>query len=180
MGERDLALEKLLVNVDGSAEGNPGEAAIGVVITDRQGNVMQEISESIGRATNNIAEYKALITACKAALEYRPREVIFFTDSQLVANQINGLYRIRQPNLEKLNSDALALLRQFPVWQVRYVERTANWRAHKLAQQAIFNRNPSRERDLTELIRERLEKLDEDGKRKVLEYVTRLIESQER
>lgn len=180
MGERETGLEKLLINIDGSAEGNPGEAAIGVVISDRQGNVLQELSESIGRATNNIAEYKALIAACKAALEYKPREAIFFTDSQLLANQINGLYRIRQPNLEKLNSDALALLKHFPAWKVRYIERSANWRAHKLAQQAILNRSPDRERDLSELIRERLERLDEDTKRKVLEYVNRLVESQER
>lgn len=180
MGEGGIGLDKLLINVDGSAEGNPGEAAIGAVITDRQGNLLEELSEPIGRTTNNIAEYKALIAACKAALKFNPREAIFFTDSQLVANQINGLYRIRQPNLEKLNSDALALLRQFPTWKVRYVERSANWRAHKLAQQAILNRNPDRERDLSELIRERLERLDEDSKRKVLEYITRLVESQER
>jgi len=150
-----------------------------VVIADRQGNILREIAELIGRSTNNIAEYKALITACKAVLEYNPREVIFFTDSQLLANQINGVYRIRQPNLEKLNSDALELLKNFPSWQVRYVERSANWRAHKLAQQALFNRNPNRERGLNELIRERLEKLDEEGKRKVLEYINRLIASRE-
>lgn len=175
-----MAVEKLLINIDGSTEGNPGEAAIGVVITDRQGNILEEISESIGRTTNNIAEYKALIAACKAALKFSPREAIFFTDSQLLANQINGLYRIRQPNLEKLNSDALELLNQLPSWKVRYVERSANWRAHKLAQQALLSRGPNHERGLVELIRERLEKLDEDGKRKVLEYVNRLIESQEK
>ncbi|MGQ9477287.1 MAG: ribonuclease HI family protein [Candidatus Bipolaricaulia bacterium] len=173
-------MDKLLINIDGSTEGNPGEAAIGVVITDRQGTTLEEISEPIGRTTNNIAEYKALIAACKAALKFNPREAIFFTDSQLLANQINGLYRIRQPNLEKLNSDALELLSQFPSWKVRYVERSANWRAHKLAQQALFNRGAGHERGLSELIQERLERLDEEGKRRVLEYVNRLIESQEK
>jgi ribonuclease HI len=172
-------LDKLLINVDGGAEGNPGAAAIGAVITDRQGNIIEEISEPIGRATNNIAEYKALITACRAALEYNPREVIFFTDSQLIANQINGLYRIRQPHLEKLNNEVLELLGKFPDWKVRHVERSANWRAHKLAQRALLNRHPDRERDLIDLIKEKLDRLDDNRKRKVLEYVSRLVESQD-
>lgn len=172
-------MDKLLINVDGGAQGNPGEAAIGVVITDRQGNTLEEISEPIGRATNNVAEYRALIIACQAALQYSPHEAIFFTDSQLLANQINGLYRIRQPHLEKLNNEALELLGRFPEWKVRYVERSANWRAHKLAQRALLNRSPDRERDLVDLIRERLEKLDDEGKQKVLEFTDRLVESQE-
>ena len=172
-------MDKLLINIDGSSEGNPGAAAIGAVITDRQGNVIEEISEPIGRATNNVAGYKALITACKAALQYSPREAIFFTDSQLLANQINGLYRIRQPHLEKLNDEALELLKKFPEWKVRYVERSANWRAHKLAQRALLNRGPLCERDLIDLIKERLERLDDEGKRKVLEFANRLVESQE-
>lgn len=172
-------MDKLLINVDGGAEGNPGAASVGVVITDRQGNVVEEISEPIGRATNNIAEYRALITACKAALEYSPHEAIFFTDSQLVANQINGLYRIRQPHLEKLNGELLELLAKFPEWQVRLVERSANWRAHKLAQRALLNRKPGLERDLTDLVKEKLEKLDDEGKRKVLEFASRLVESQD-
>ena len=172
-------MEKLLINIDGGSQGNPGEAGIGVVITDRQGNILEEISEPIGRATNNVAEYRALIAACRAALEYSPHEAIFFTDSQLLANQINGLYRIRQPHLEKLNEEALELLEKFPEWKVRYIERSANWRAHKLAQRALLNRQPGRERDLIDLVREGLEKLDDDNKRRVLEFVNRLVESQE-
>ena len=170
-------MDKLLINVDGGSQGNPGEAAIGAVITDHQGNVIEEISEPIGRATNNVAEYKALITACKAALEYSPHEAIFFTDSQLMANQINGLYRIRQPHLGKLNEEALELLKKFPEWKVRYIERSANWQAHKLAQRALLNRNPNRERDLVDLIGEKLERLDDEGKQKVLEFVNRLVEN---
>lgn len=172
-------MDKLLINVDGGAQGNPGEAAIGAVITDRQGNTLEEISEPIGRATNNVAEYKALIIACKAALEYSPHEAIFFTDSQLIANQINGLYRIRQPHLGKLNDEALELLKKFPEWKVRYIERSANWQAHKLAQRALLNRHPGHERDLIDLIREKLEGLDDDSRRKVLEFADRLVESQE-
>ncbi len=172
-------MDKILVNVDGGAQGNPGAASIGVVITDRQGNIIEEISEPIGRATNNIAEYKALMAACRAALEYSPHEAIFFTDSQLMANQINGLFRIRQPHLEKLNNEVLELLAKFPEWKVRHVERSANWQAHKLAQRALLNRPPDRERDLIDLIKEKLETLDDDAKRKVLEYVSRLVDHQD-
>jgi len=174
-------LDKLFINVEGTSQGNlnsGGSAAIGIVISDREGNILKEISEVIGRATGDVAEYKALITAIKAALAYNPREAIFFTDSQLVANQINGLYRIRQPHLEKLNQEALELLACIPSWKVRFVERSANWRAHKLAQQALLNRSPGRERRLTELIIEKLEKLDEETKRRVLEYINRLLEEE--
>jgi len=171
-------LDKLFVNFHGTSQNDfgGGAAAIGVVLTDREGNVLEEISEAIGRATGIVAEYKALMVAARAALAHNPREAIFFTESQKVANQINGLYRIRQPHLEKLNEEALALLSQFPAWKVRFVERSANWRAHKLAQQALLNRNFNRERRLVDLILERVEKLDEEGKRRVLEYVNRLLE----
>lgn len=169
-------MEKLLVNVDGHSQGNPGEAAIGVVMTDGDGNVVEEISKPIGRATNNVAEYKALIEASKAALEYNPKRVIFFTDSQLVANQINGLYRVRRPHLDNLNQTAMDLLNKLPSWQVRYVERTANWKAHRLAQKALLEREPGESAGLFERIRSKFEKLSDADKRKVLDYINRLLE----
>lgn len=171
-------MDKLLVNVDGSSQGNPGDAAIGVVITNKEGDVVEEISQEIGRATNNVAEYKALIAACEAALNYTPSEAIFFTDSQLLANQINGVYRIRQPHLERLNQIVRGLLAQLPCWKVRYIERSANWKAHRLAQRALLNRHGGREREISERIKEKVEELDDDDKRKVLEYVNKLLESQ--
>jgi len=174
-------MEKLLINFDGTSQGNPGEAAIGVVISDGEGNVIEEISRYIGRATNNVAEYKALIEAAQAALEYMPQRAIFFTDSQLVANQINGLYRVRQPHLDVLNRQAEELLERLPHWQVRYIERTANWQAHRLAQRALYERaeaEPRRSSGQTTL--ERLytiaERLDEADQRKLLEYARRLLE----
>lgn len=169
-------MEKLLVNVDGHSQGNPGEAAIGVVMTDGDGNVVEEISKHIGRATNNVAEYKALIEACKAALEYMPQRVIFFTDSQLVANQINGLYRVRRPHLDNLNQTAMELLNKLSSWQVRYVERTANWRAHRLAQKALLERGQNESQSLFERVRAKFERLSDTDKRKVLEYINRLLE----
>jgi len=174
-------MEKLLINFDGTSQGNPGEAAIGVVISDGEGNVIEEISRYIGRATSNVAEYKALIEAAQAALEYMPQRAIFFTDSQLVANQINGLYRVRQPHLDVLNRQAEELLERLPHWQVRYIERTANWQAHRLAQRAIVRaeaappRHPPRQTTLERLYT-LAGKLSESDQRKLLEYARRLLE----
>jgi ribonuclease HI len=79
-------MEKLFVNVDGASQGNPGEAAIGIVIADAEGNVIQEISEHIGRTTNNVAEYRALIEAIKAVIPLAPKRVIFLSASAEKSN----------------------------------------------------------------------------------------------
>jgi ribonuclease HI len=174
-------MEKLFVNVDGASQGNPGEAAIGIVIADAQGNVIQEISEHIGRTTNNVAEYRALIEAIKAVIPLAPKRVIFFTDSQLLANQVNGLYRIRRPHLEPLNRQVQELLAKLPNWQVNYVERDANWKAHRLAQKALLERVAKEaEAGLPERIRRKVELLDELDQRRVLEFVNRLYEDSQR
>jgi ribonuclease HI len=174
-------MEKLFVNVDGASQGNPGEAAIGIVIADAEGNVIQEISEHIGRTTNNVAEYRALIEAIKAVIPLAPKRVIFFTDSQLLANQVNGLYRIRRPHLEPLNRQVQELLAKLPNWQVNYVERDANWKAHRLAQKALLERVAKEaEAGLPERIRRKVELLDELDQRRVLEFVNRLYEESQR
>ncbi len=172
---------KLFVNVDGASQGNPGEAAIGIVIADAEGNVIQEISEHIGRTTNNVAEYRALIEAIKAVIPLAPKRVIFFTDSQLLANQVNGLYRIRRPHLEPLNRQVQELLAKLPNWQVNYVERDANWKAHRLAQKALLEKVAKEaEAGLPERIRRKVELLDELDQRRVLEFVNRLYEESQR
>jgi ribonuclease HI len=174
-------MEKLFVNVDGASQGNPGEAAIGIVIADAEGNVIQEISEHIGRTTNNVAEYRALIEAIKAVIPLAPKRVIFFTDSQLLANQVNGLYRIRRPHLEPLNRQVQELLAKLPNWQVNYVERDANWKAHRLAQKALLERVAKEaEAGLPERIRRKVELLDKLDQRRVLEFVNRLYEESQR
>ncbi len=176
-------MDKLLIYFDGASQGNPGDAAIGVVITDGRGNVVEEISTSIGRATNNVAEYKALIEAARAALEYMPQRAIFFTDSQLAANQINGIYRVRQPHLAILNREAEDLLQRLPQWQVRYIERTANWQAHRLAQRALIERSapegPRSAQSTVERLCALAEKLREDDQRKLLQYARRLLQESE-
>lgn len=168
-------MKKLLVNVDGGSRGNPGEAAIGVVVTDEEGTILEEISRSIGKATNNVAEYKALIGGVKAALEYAPREVIFFTDSQLIANQINEVYRVREPHLQKLKDRAISLLERFPSWIVRFVERGANWKAHRLCQDSLRQKD-EQTKDVTSELQKKIDKLSAEDKEKVLKLVDKLCE----
>ncbi|HED03343.1 MAG TPA: ribonuclease HI family protein [Candidatus Fraserbacteria bacterium] len=180
-------MDKLLINFDGASHGNPGEAAVGIVLTDGQANVVEEISRPIGRTTNNVAEYQALIEAARAVLPYRPERAIFFTDSQLLANQINGLYRLRRPHLAKLNRAARELLDRLPRWQVRYVERSANWRAHRLAQQALQSHNEQLSAsgelkgssELLERLSRQAARLSESDQRKLLGYAARLLEESE-
>lgn len=174
-------MEKLLIYIDGTAQGNPGESGIGVAISDAKGNVIEEISKYIGRSTNNVAEYRALIEAIQAVLEYMPQRALFFTDSQLVANQVNGIYRVRQPHLDALNRQVEELLNRLPSWQVSYIERTGNWQAHRLAQRALLERGEiDTGRPLRESLLDRLltlaEKLGESDQRKLLEYARRLLD----
>lgn len=175
-------MEKLLINLDGASQGNPGESAIGVVMVDEDGNVVEEIGRYIGRATNNVAEYRALIEAVQAVLEYMPQKAVFFTDSQLVANQINGLARVRQPHLDVLNREAQSLLDRLPQWRVRYVERTANWHAHRLAQQALLQREADESGQSTTVdhIATVARRLDEVDQHKLLKYARRLLEGVEK
>jgi len=165
-------MRKLFVNVDGASRGNPGEAAIGVLLTDEHGNVVEEVSQLIGQATNNVAEYKALIEGARRALEYLPEEVIFLTDSELVANQINGLYKVQEPHLQYLNQKALELLSRLPRWRVNYIEREANYKAHRLAMRA-FREKTRQERERSKILNEIdevLRDLSPDDLRRVLSY----------
>ena len=178
-------MEKLLIHIDGASHGNPGLAAIGALLLDEHGNMVEEISQAIGRATNNVAEYRALIEACKAALEYSPRRAIFFTDSQLVANQINGAARVRQPHLENLNRIALDLLNRLSEWTVRHVDRTVNWHAHRLAEKAVNdNATPvmpapvlkPRPESFYDELRTKLDLLNTSDQKKVLEFANHLLQ----
>lgn len=93
---------KLIVNTDGGARGNPGPAAIGVVISDLNNKVLENFSEYLGEKTNNEAEYLAVIAGLRLVAKYKPQEVIFKIDSELVVRQLNGVYKIKQPHLQEL------------------------------------------------------------------------------
>ena len=127
---------KLVVNVDGGARGNPGPAAIGVVVSEPGGGVLQEVSEPIGIATNNVAEYRALLRGVTTARSFGADELEIIGDSELVARQVTGAYRVKNAALKPLHDEALRLLAGVR-WRMRTVPREQNARADALVNQAL-------------------------------------------
>jgi ribonuclease HI len=123
--------------VDGGARGNPGPSGIGVVITDEQGDELARANDYIGVATNNVAEYRALLLGLERARALGAREVALVNDSQLVARQLTGEYRVKKPDLRPLHELALAALSEFDRWTVRSVPREQNEIADELVNEAI-------------------------------------------
>jgi ribonuclease HI len=128
--------EELTVCFDGASRGNPGKAAIGVVVL-LDGVPVREISETIGAATNNIAEYRALLRGLEAAEALGASRVQILSDSELVVRQLLGRYRVRSPALAALHRDALTRLRRFDRVSIRHVPRAANRGADALANRAL-------------------------------------------
>ena len=123
--------------MDGGARGNPGPAAIGVVVSEPGGDVLDELGERIGVATNNVAEYKAMLRGLQRAAELGAREVEVVNDSELVAQQLRGVYRVRHPSLKPLYLEAMRALRGFDRWEIRSVPRSENARADALVNAAL-------------------------------------------
>ena len=130
-------MEKVIVNVDGGARGNPGPAAIGAVAADPDGNVLAERGAYIGETTNNVAEYRALLLGLELARELGASDVEVINDSELVAKQISGDYRVKHAGLKPLYLEAMEALRGFERWQVRSVRRESNTRADALVNAAL-------------------------------------------
>ncbi len=128
---------KLVLHVDGGARGNPGPAAVGVVISDADGDVVEEIAERIGVATNNVAEYRAVLRGIERARQLGAREVEIVGDSELIARQLTGVYRVKHPALKPLHAQAVGALRGFDRWTVRTVPREQNAGADALVNQAL-------------------------------------------
>jgi ribonuclease HI len=123
--------------VDGGARGNPGPAAIAAVLTDEDGTVLEEAKETIGTATNNVAEYRALLLGLARARAVGADEVEIVNDSELVAKQLQGVYRVKHPAMRPLHLDAVAALRDFGAWTIRSVPRAQNAHADALVNQAL-------------------------------------------
>ena len=123
--------------MDGGARGNPGPAGIGIVITAGDGSVLARANDYIGVATNNAAEYRALLLGLERARELGAREVEVVNDSQLVARQVTGEYRVKKADLRPLHAEALAALRGFDRWSIRSVPREQNVLADELVNDAI-------------------------------------------
>ena len=123
--------------VDGAARGNPGEAGCGAAICDEQGVVVEELSRYLGHATNNVAEYQALLIGLEALLKSGRKRVRVQSDSQLLVRQLNGEYRVKDEKLRKLFQRAINLLRQFESYRIVHVPREQNKIADRLANKAI-------------------------------------------
>jgi ribonuclease HI len=130
-------VKTLRLFTDGGARGNPGPAGLGLVIEDDQGMRLWGGYQYVGTATNNRAEYLALIEGLRKAAEWRPDVLEVFMDSDLVVQQVNGTYRVRNADLQPLHQQATRLLRAFPRVSVRHVPREKNKGADALVNRAI-------------------------------------------
>ncbi|NLC37644.1 MAG: ribonuclease HI family protein [Clostridia bacterium] len=130
-------MKKLVLYTDGASRGNPGPAGIGALLYDAKGRLVAEISEYLGEATNNVAEYTALIKALNKALELGAEEVQIYTDSELLTRQINGSYRVKSEGLKPLFLEVMALKRRFAAFSINHVSREKNKEADRLANLGI-------------------------------------------
>ncbi len=128
---------KVVVHVDGGSRGNPGPAAAAAVVSTPDGDVLDEASELLGTVTNNVAEYRGLLLGLDRAAALGATEVEVVNDSELVAHQVNGRYKVKHPDMRALHAEALAALQGFGRWTVRSVPRAQNAAADRLVNQAL-------------------------------------------
>jgi ribonuclease HI len=128
---------KLVAHVDGGARGNPGPAAAACVISDTDGNQLAEDALLLGRTTNNVAEYRALLLGLQRARELGADDVEVVGDSELIAKQVLGQYKVKNEALRPLHRDAVAALRGFARWSIRTVPRAQNAEADRLVNAAL-------------------------------------------
>jgi ribonuclease HI len=129
---------KVVVHVDGGARGNPGPAAAAAVLTDAgSGAVVDEASAYLGETTNNVAEYRGLLLGLERARALGATEVEVVNDSELIAKQVNGEYKVKHPDMKALHEQARAALAGFAAWSVRSVPRARNADADALVNQAL-------------------------------------------
>jgi ribonuclease HI len=128
---------KLVVHVDGGARGNPGPAAAGAVVSTPEGDVLDEASERLGVASNNVAEYRGLLLGLARARALGATEVDVVNDSELVARQVSGDYKVKHPDMKPLHAAALEALSGFERWSIRSVPRARNAHADALVNRAL-------------------------------------------
>ena len=128
---------KVIVHVDGGARGNPGPAAAASVISTSDGEVLEEQAQLLGTATNNVAEYRALLLGLERARALGAHDVEVIGDSELIAKQLQGSYKVKNDALRALHARASAALREFDRWSVRTVPRERNARADALVNAAL-------------------------------------------
>jgi ribonuclease HI len=129
--------EALHIHIDGGSRGNPGEAGFGVYVTAADGGEKAALYGYLGRATNNVAEYQALLHALRYALAQGARSVRVFSDSELVVKQMDGRYRVKHPDMIPLHREAKALMGRFADVKLTHVRREQNREADRLANRAL-------------------------------------------
>ncbi|HEY0316895.1 MAG TPA: ribonuclease HI family protein [Solirubrobacterales bacterium] len=128
---------KVTVNVDGGARGNPGPAAIGVVVRDEEGEMLEERGERIGRATNNVAEYRALLLGIELAAQHGAGELELIGDSELIVRQVEGRYKVKDATMRELHTEVKRALAGFDNWTIRHVRRENNAEADRLVNEVL-------------------------------------------
>jgi ribonuclease HI len=128
---------KLTVNVDGGARGNPGPAAIAAVVRGPDGEVVDQRGETIGRATNNVAEYRALLLGIELAATHGAEELELIGDSELIVRQVEGKYKVKNADMRELHAQVKRALTPFPKWSIRHVRREHNADADRLVNEAL-------------------------------------------
>ena len=128
---------RLTVHVDGGARGNPGPAAIAAVVSNENGEVVTDASQVIGRATNNYAEYRAVLLGIETARSLGATEIDLVCDSELVVKQVLGQYRVKNADLKPLHAQVKAALKDFDAWTIRHVRRELNAEADRLVNEAL-------------------------------------------
>jgi ribonuclease HI len=130
-------MKKLIINTDGGARGNPGPAALGVVIRDEFENIIQSFGEFLGNQTNNFAEYSALIRALEESHKLGGTHILVRMDSELIVKQMNGQYKIKEPTLQILAQKVINLRKHFESVTFTHVRREFNKDADKMVNMAI-------------------------------------------
>lgn len=129
--------KRLVLYIDGASRGNPGHAGIGILILDEKKKKVREFYKYLGVTTNNVAEYNALIYGLAEALILKADEIVVNLDSELVAKQITGEYRVKDEDIKLLFDKALHILKGFKNFEIRHIDRSLNKEADKLANKAI-------------------------------------------
>jgi ribonuclease HI len=134
---------KLVVHVDGGSRGNPGPAAAASVVSTPTGEILDEASQLLGTTTNNVAEYRALLLGLARVRALGAGEVEVVNDSELIAKQVQGLYKVKHAAMRPLHSEAIAALCAFDRWKIRTVPRAQNADADALVNAALDNARAS-------------------------------------
>lgn len=129
--------EAVTIYVDGAARGNPGHAGIGILILSEGGKILKSMGRYLGKTTNNVAEYQALIAALKEAKTIGVSTIKVFADSELMVKQVKGEYKIKSEGLKPLYKEAITLLMGFKGYDIIHIDREKNFEADRLANQAI-------------------------------------------